>query len=78
MWASFEWKLVAIGCISLVISRFVSVIIVSLVINCFKTEKIPFSHQIVMGYAGLRGAVAFYLALNVYNSYKEVIVMTTI
>jgi NhaP-type Na+/H+ or K+/H+ antiporter len=77
MWSNFNWQLVLIGCIALVVSRTASVMIVSLFVNCFKKEKIPFSHQIVMSYAGLRGAVAFYLALNVHNSSKHLVIMTT-
>lgn len=77
MWSNFEYSLVLIGCGALVISRTASVMIVSLIINCFREEKIPFSHQVVMSYAGLRGAVAFYLALNIHNSSKHLIIMTT-
>lgn len=69
---------VAIGTVALVASRFLSVIAVSLFVNPFKTEKIKFSHQIVMTIGGLRGAVAFYLALNVSSEYKHLIITTTI
>lgn len=78
MWGDLNLPLVGIGCIGLIVSRAASVVIVSLFVNCFKKEKIPFSHQVVMSYAGLRGAVAFYLAINIHNSYKNVIIMTTI
>lgn len=69
---------VLIGIIALVTSRYLSVAIVSLVVNPFKEEKIPFSHQLVMTIGGLRGAVAFYLALNVSSEYKHLIITTTI
>jgi NhaP-type Na+/H+ or K+/H+ antiporter len=61
MMVNLQWPLVFIGCFALMVSRTVSVFIVSFVINIFKKERIPFSHQIVMSYGGLRGAVAFYL-----------------
>lgn len=60
------------------VSRFVSVVVVALFVNPFKHEKIPFSHQLVMTMGGLRGAVAFYLALNVSSEYKHLIITTTI
>lgn len=69
---------VMIGIVALITSRYLSVLIVSLVVNPFKEEKIPFSHQIVMTIGGLRGAVAFYLALNVSSEYKHLIITTTI
>ena len=69
---------VLIGIIALLTSRFLSVVIVSLCVNPFKDEKILFSHQLVMTIGGLRGAVAFYLALNVSSEYKHLIITTTI
>lgn len=78
MMVNLQWPLVIIGCISLVISRTVSVFIVSLVVNIFRKDKIPFSHQVVMSYGGLRGAVAFYLCLGINTEYKHLIIMTTI
>ena len=69
---------VLIGIVALVASRFLSVVIVAFFINLFKKEKIPFSHLMVMTMGGLRGAVAFYLALNVSSEYKHLIITTTI
>lgn len=59
-------------------SRFLSVAIISIFVNCFKKEKIPLSHQIVMTYGGLRGAVAYYLALNLHTPYRDVLQTMTI
>jgi len=69
---------VLIGIVALVVSRFSSVVIVACCVNIFKKEKIRFSHQLVMTIGGLRGAVAFYLALNVSSEYKHLIITTTI
>lgn len=77
MMVNLQWPLVAIGCVALLVSRFVSVFIVSFVVNIFRRHKIPFSHQVVMGYGGLRGAVAFYLSLNINSEYKHLVIMTT-
>lgn len=74
---NLQWPLVIIGCFALLVSRTVSIVLVSLVVNCFRKEPIPFSHQIVMSYGGLRGAVAFYLSLNINTEYKHLIIMTT-
>lgn len=59
-------------------SRALSVFLVSIVVNRFKTQKIPFSHQIVMIYGGLRGAVAYYLAVNLHTEYKDILQTLTI
>ena len=71
--------MVLIGCVALITSRFFSIASVALVLNCIRKEKIPFSHQLVMTYGGLRGAVAFYLALNLKDSeYKDQLTTLTI
>lgn len=69
---------VLVGIVALVTSRFLSVLIVAICVNPFKKEKIRFSHLLVMTIGGLRGAVAFYLALNVSSEYKHLIITTTI
>lgn len=50
------------------------------IINLFKTpeRRLPFSYTIVMTWGGLRGAIAFYLALNMNSEYKNLIITTTI
>ena len=58
-------------------SRFLSVAIISIFVNLFNEKKVPLSHQIVMTYGGLRGAVAFYLALNLHSEYKDVLLTVT-
>ena len=78
MMDNVKFSLVLIGCVALVASRAVSIFSVSLVVNAFRKVKIPFSHQVVMVYGGLRGAVAFYLALEVHSEYSSLITTTTI
>jgi len=78
MLSNIKISLVIIGCVSLVISRAISIFSVSVLINMFRKVKIPFTHQLVMTYGGLRGAVAFYLALEVHGEFSEVLVTTTV
>ena len=78
MMVNLNWPLVLIGWFALLVSRIISVLIVSLAVNIFRKDKIKFSHQWIMSYGGLRGAVAFYLSLNVNSEYKHLVIMLTI
>ena len=71
--------LILVGIIALLISRFFSVYLTSLLINACKAAKkhIPLSYSLVMTWGGLRGAVAFYLALKMNSEYKNLIITTT-
>jgi len=75
---NIRYELIGIGIIALIISRTFSVVFTSYFINIFREEKIPASYQAIMSFSGLRGAVAFYLALNVESEYKNLIISTTI
>jgi hypothetical protein len=75
---TIRFELIGIGAFALIVSRTISVVSTSFIINRFKTEKIPYSYQVIMSFSGLRGAVAFYLALNVQSEYKNLIITTTI
>ncbi len=48
------------------IARFINIFPLSLVANLFRKRKIPFAMQIVMWFAGLRGAIAFALVSKVF------------
>jgi len=78
MMENVKLSLVLLGIVALVVSRAISVFSVSIFVNACRRVKIPFSHQIVLTYGGLRGAVAFYLALQVHNEYSSLIITTTI
>lgn len=71
-------ELVGIGALALVVSRALSVVATTLLVNVFRRDKVAASYQIIMSFTGLRGAVAFYLALNVSSESKNLIVTTTI
>jgi len=78
--ANAKFSLILVGIISLLLSWFLSVFITSVVINVTKSARkhIPFTYTIVMTWGGLRGAVAFYLALKMNSEYKNLIITTTI
>jgi hypothetical protein len=73
-----QLELIGIGTVALLVSRTVSVLFTSLIVNSFRKDKIPASYQYIMSFSGLRGAVAFYLALNVHSEYENLIITTTI
>lgn len=70
--------LVVIGSFGLLISRAVSIFGMSLLCNYFTKEKISFSSQIIVWFSGLRGAVAFYLAINTTSEHQEEILSSTL
>lgn len=76
--STVKFELIGIGIVALLISRAVSVVFTSVIVNAFRKDKIPYSYQAIMSFSGLRGAVAFYLALNVNSEYKNLIITTTI
>lgn len=73
-----RFELIGIGLVALLVSRTISVVATTLFVNLFRKDKITLSFQIIMSFSGLRGAVAFYLALNVNSGYKNLIITTTI
>lgn len=72
------WPLVYAGIIVLLISRAVAVFPLSSLCNSFRSEKISFKHQFVIWFSGMRGAVAFALALSVPSPSQKIIVTTTL
>ena len=49
----------------------------SYVLNWSRVQKIPFNHQVIMWHSGLRGAIAFSLALGMETHQKKKIVFAT-
>ena len=70
-------SLIIVGIVALLASRFLSVYMTFSIINIFKKKKMPFSYTVVMTWGGLRGAIAFYLALKINSEYKNLIITTT-
>lgn len=70
--------LIIVGIIALLVSRFGSIWITMMILSVAKGKKIPISYSVIMTWGGLRGAIAFYLALQLNSEYKNLIVTTTI
>jgi solute carrier family 9 (sodium/hydrogen exchanger), member 1 len=64
MWNDFNLSHFGISVAALAVSRIISVIFITWFVNCFKKKSIPFSHQVALIFCGIRGAVSFYLVLN--------------
>ena len=70
--------LVIIGSVGLLASRAIAIFLISMIWNYFSKEKIKFSHQIIVWFSGLRGAVAFYLAINTTSENQSEILSSTL
>ena len=73
-----NYPLIAVGIVSMMIARTVAIIFASSLVQWFDSKKVPFSHQVIFIYAGLRGAVAFYLGLNFLSYEKSTLLPTVI
>lgn len=78
MTTSFVWPLVGCSIFLVMASRAVSIFPLAKICNVCRTDKISLKNQIVMWFSGLRGALAFALALSVPTEYHSVIVSTTL
>ncbi|KAL9645667.1 hypothetical protein ABK040_003400 [Willaertia magna] len=60
-----EWDFRFIGWTILLclIGRFFNIVPLTGILNCYRREKISFKYQLIMWFSGLRGAIAFALAL---------------
>ena len=65
------------GMLAFIISRPLSVFIMTFFVNYFKKKSIPFSHQVILSYSGIRGAVAFYLVLSmtILSEVKKLLIL---
>jgi solute carrier family 9 (sodium/hydrogen exchanger), member 8 len=70
--------LVFIGSFGLLFSRAIAIFGMSLICNQITNEKINFSSQIIVWFSGLRGAVAFYLAINTTSENQDEILSSTL
>eukprot|EP01105_Mastigella_eilhardi_P026596 TRINITY_DN7762_c0_g1_i1.p1 TRINITY_DN7762_c0_g1~~TRINITY_DN7762_c0_g1_i1.p1 ORF type:complete len:574 (-),score=158.31 TRINITY_DN7762_c0_g1_i1:211-1932(-) len=59
------------------VSRAANVFPLALLLNLFRAHRIPFKHQLLMWFAGLRGAVALVLTLNLPTPHRTLITNTT-
>ena len=65
----------AFGC--LLVSRAASVFPLSSICNLFMAKKIEFKHQIAVWWTGLRGAVAFAMAMSFPGPARDIVISTT-
>lgn len=59
-------------------ARIVNIFPLSFMANCFRRQRIPIKMQVVMWFAGLRGAIAFALSQNMPKEHRSVYVSTTL
>jgi len=77
--SQFEWNfgLIALSMVSILVARALSVFPLIALANCGRKRKIPWREQFVIWFAGLRGAIAFALALSYDGGSKGLIRATT-
>ena len=78
--AQYEWNgMLILSTLALcALSRAFNIFPFSACVNFGRKKKISFSMQIMMWFAGLRGAIAFALALNMTTPHSKMIVTTTL
>jgi len=79
---SFKLKwdpvLIIFSLIACFVSRFFNIFPLSAIANIGRKSKITFKMQLMIWFAGLRGAVAFALALNVRTGHRSEVITTTL
>ncbi|CAG9319246.1 unnamed protein product [Blepharisma stoltei] len=74
---SILWSVISVSILLLLSSRGVVVFLLSPICNYFRIHKINIKHQILIWLSGMRGAVAFSLALSLPTKNPDVIISTT-
>ncbi len=64
---NWDWGLVVVNLLVCLLARAANVFPLCWLANIGRKEKIPFSYRILIWFSGLRGAIAFALALNVWT-----------
>uniref|UniRef100_A0AAV1VFX6 Sodium/hydrogen exchanger n=1 Tax=Peronospora matthiolae TaxID=2874970 RepID=A0AAV1VFX6_9STRA len=66
---TWDWGFILANMIACIVGRMLNTFPMCALANLCRSEdnKIPWSHMVVVWFAGLRGAIAFALALNVYT-----------
>jgi sodium/hydrogen exchanger 8 len=77
---NLQWDplFILFGIISVFVARFVHVFLLSGILNIGRKIKITLKMQVMLWFAGLRGAIAVALALNVRGEHGPVIVSSTL
>ena len=64
VWEDCDWQFVAVAAVGCQLARALNIFPLSWILNCVRTPKVPWKFQLVLWWSGLRGAMAFALALN--------------
>jgi sodium/hydrogen exchanger 8 len=62
---TWDWSFIFVNIAACMIGRFVNTFPLCMMSNCRRKKSIPWSYMVIIWFAGLRGAIAFALALNV-------------
>ncbi|KAH9184582.1 hypothetical protein AeNC1_013445 [Aphanomyces euteiches] len=63
----WDWAFIAWQMLILLVARACNTFPLCTLANCGRKEQIPFSFMVVIWFSGLRGAIAFALALNIWT-----------
>ncbi|KDO19053.1 sodium/hydrogen exchanger 3 [Saprolegnia parasitica CBS 223.65] len=63
----WDWRFLILQLLVLLLARAANTFPLCALANLGRKDAIPFSHMVVIWFSGLRGAIAFALALNVYT-----------
>ncbi|GLD92767.1 hypothetical protein PINS_up001346 [Pythium insidiosum] len=64
---TWDWAFIFCNLIACLVARMLSTFPLCVIANVGRRQKIPWSYMVVIWFAGLRGAIAFALALNVWT-----------
>lgn len=62
---TYRWPFIMVSMALCIIGRALSIFPLAVCVNKFRKHKIPYAHMVVMWFSGLRGPVAFALAMSV-------------
>ncbi|TMW66252.1 hypothetical protein Poli38472_004017 [Pythium oligandrum] len=67
---TWDWGFILFNMVACLVARILSTFPLCMIANLGRQEQIPWSYMVVIWFAGLRGAIAFALALNVWTPDK--------
>lgn len=78
---TWDWGFIVVNLVACLVARLLNVFPLCMVANVTREQQIPWSYMVVIWFAGLRGSIAFALALNVWtpdSTHSSVIQSTTL
>ncbi|KAF1329114.1 Sodium/hydrogen exchanger 3, partial [Globisporangium splendens] len=78
---TWDWGFIFANLVACLVGRMLNAFPMCMIANLGRDEKIPWSYMVVIWFAGLRGSIAFALALNVWtpdSTHSSVIQSTTL